>query len=1080
MIIKMNVIPRLSIFKNIPAQELSSQNECKFGGKAIRTETDPSISKSNNSNTKNPSKNYFDNNHFTHIIKPIKRKSHHTFLPYSESKMLNCDKISQSKENVESNIIEKEKHKIENFLKEKISLNKKLKKKKGLSDNSHHINKSYLKNIVLSPISSETNKVLINNTSDLNISNDSPINKKSSSTNFPLNASQNMSKETSLNDIFYKYMEKNNVIEKKSIQELEKQKMSILFFKHNLNLEDEKRNIKKKTKTMSDSLEDEDENVLFKIKEKGNFLIFPNSAFKNIWDNLIRLFFLYSLVYSPLFLAFSNKCTNPFNSIVEIVIDGFFILDIFIYFFVPYYDFEDNLILDRFSISRNYLNNYFMFDLLAAIPFNTYSISIQISSNDNQRIDKNIYNILQLMRITKLYSLLYNYSSKTEDSSDWFKDNNISSGVKRLSIFSVIFLMVSHIISCIWIFLADLDTRNWISSSNLRDLNRYEIYIAAVYFNWTTIFTIGYGDILSCSIYERIYNILIMMIGVLLYSFAVSSLGTMFTTYDEITAKYLKNLEILDEIKAVNPGIDILQEREENSIQEEFEEEEWEEEIIPWRKSKQKNTLYMKLKKFLNYDYKFNKTDKVNFIKDLPNKTRNELLKEMHPEMIQFSSFFKNNYLKHKNDAFTSKVILNMYPISARKEEFLIKKGEIVQEMLLVKSGKLSIEDQIGEHSYRILSLTKHDYFGVISLLNNEKSEINVRVKSKSAEIYLLKKKDLLEISKEFPKIFKEIFKASSINYSIIKQLIFNKREKFNLERTIMKQQKSKISKKDNLIIIEKKATNLNIPSLNYIQDLDLKVISNPYLKKDYYINQDSELNNPSVDPSNEYIIKLKKTDDNNMMNMFGNPLSTIREFMNSKKGLCCNFINTKDKTDSLSSNFITENPIISSPIVQRNKLSSRTYKGNGSILDNSIITSDKNSLERNLIDSNCKDSGRILNNKKPKEQLIRYGSEIICSSRRIEEDPVKSIQRISLKESSLNHSLDKTMISKISQTVKSNMKQNKILEKNPKKFIYNEFKNLFHRHLVSEKHQYENLISKLDVLFNTLKTKYDRHVDIK
>ena len=77
----------------------------------------------------------------------------------------------------------------------------------------------------------------------------------------------------------------------------------------------------------------------------------------------------------------------------------------------------------------------------------------------------------------------------------FMEDLNISSAYKRLLKFITAFLIISHVISCIWIFLGKIDYPNWIFSVNLQDSDDVSLYVAALYFNWTTIFTIGYGDI---------------------------------------------------------------------------------------------------------------------------------------------------------------------------------------------------------------------------------------------------------------------------------------------------------------------------------------------------------------------------------------------------------------------------------------------------------------------------------------------------------------------------------------------------------------------------------------------------------
>ena len=54
----------------------------------------------------------------------------------------------------------------------------------------------------------------------------------------------------------------------------------------------------------------------------------------------------------------------------------------------------------------------------------------------------------------------------------------------------------------------------------------------------------------------------------------------------------------------------------------------------------------------------------------------------------------------------------------------------------------------------------------------NQRSPLNLRVKSKKAELFFLNKKDALDISTNFPIIWKQISRRSLFNYEQIKRLI--------------------------------------------------------------------------------------------------------------------------------------------------------------------------------------------------------------------------------------------------------------------------------------------------------------------
>lgn len=60
-----------------------------------------------------------------------------------------------------------------------------------------------------------------------------------------------------------------------------------------------------------------------------------------------------------------------------------------------------------------------------------------------------------------------------------------------------------------------------------------DLYITSFYFTVTTIVTVGYGDIVAVNSFERSVAILLMLIGVISFSFATGSLSSILSNYDE-------------------------------------------------------------------------------------------------------------------------------------------------------------------------------------------------------------------------------------------------------------------------------------------------------------------------------------------------------------------------------------------------------------------------------------------------------------------------------------------------------------------------------------------------------------------
>ena len=70
---------------------------------------------------------------------------------------------------------------------------------------------------------------------------------------------------------------------------------------------------------------------------------------------------------------------------------------------------------------------------------------------------------------------------------------------------------------------------SWIYCFNFEDLSDYKLYVTSFYFTVTTIMTVGYGDITAKSMPEKLLCILLMLIGVIAFSFATGLISSIIT-----------------------------------------------------------------------------------------------------------------------------------------------------------------------------------------------------------------------------------------------------------------------------------------------------------------------------------------------------------------------------------------------------------------------------------------------------------------------------------------------------------------------------------------------------------------------
>jgi hypothetical protein len=172
--------------------------------------------------------------------------------------------------------------------------------------------------------------------------------------------------------------------------------------------------------------------------------------------------------------------------------------------------------------------------------------------------------------------------------------------------------------------------------------------------------TVGYGDIVCISSIERIFHIILLAIGTLLYTFIVSKIGNYLREQSHEQIKLNKDMAILESIRISHPK-------------------------MPFK-------LYSKIQNhLLNISNKRKKTGISLLLNGIPDTIKNDLLLKIYSKEINTFSIFKNV----NNSRFILHVLTSFIPITLKKEEILLSEGEVVDKIFFVKDGRLSMEISI-------------------------------------------------------------------------------------------------------------------------------------------------------------------------------------------------------------------------------------------------------------------------------------------------------------------------------------------------------------------------------------------------
>ena len=585
-----------------------------------------------------------------------------------------------------------------------------------------------------------------------------------------------------------------------------------------------------KTNILYDSFEDnESENEA----ENTGLFISPDNKFILFFDILIIISTLIVAIYNPYYIStmkffcFSNHFLIKY---IYFFIDFLFICDLLLGFFRAYYNNKMKLITKISDIINHYLSSYFLIDFIQSFPlftliinqcdknWNKYFMNYSMNNKQIILILFTVFKQLKFYKVTNRKTNLVLFKLYELSNENNYVEKILDITIMFFSVFFGFFTIIS-----IHIFIANQNYKNWITLANIQDRSIFIIYLNSFYFIITTMTTVGYGDMLSNSFTETVFRIILLTVGISLYSWIVSNIGNYVNNESRISIRFNKDEGILEDIRIAYPN-------------------------MPYK-------LYNKILHHLELRKIRQKKLDINLlINSLPYSLRNTILFAIHQQVIENFKIFK----KCQNSDFINQLLTNFIPLFSKKNAILIYENQLIENIIFVKEGRLSIEaaidiespkksineyfnskfidindntskskidsltrltsksispddldlnpnnnlktsfysdmddstmeKEIGrcefeggefeESNYqfiKIVSIAKNESYGIVYMYLSKPSPLTLRVKSKRAELFLLRKFDAFSISKKFPNIWKRQYNKSYVNMNSIKNKTFKK-----------------------------------------------------------------------------------------------------------------------------------------------------------------------------------------------------------------------------------------------------------------------------------------------------------------
>ena len=277
-------------------------------------------------------------------------------------------------------------------------------------------------------------------------------------------------------------------------------------------------------------------------------LFHPNSKVIQVWSLLMLFLLQYVFIGTPWIIAFEEVTIGSTLFYIELAVDLLFFCDILVTLNSAYFQNEE-LITSRWAIFCNYLNGLLLIDIIAIFPFYVFEEEGTPSkSNGLVRIIR-ITKVTRVFRASKLFKLLKNFTTAKwlESSLKVLKEYE---GVARLLALSFFILIMAHITACMWVFTAKLDDfapDTWVVRNDLANHSKGHLYLVSLYWAFTILTTVGFGDIHPVTTIEMLLCIFWLIFGIGFYTFLVGTLTSVLSSLDHKSAYFQRIIQEVEQ-----------------------------------------------------------------------------------------------------------------------------------------------------------------------------------------------------------------------------------------------------------------------------------------------------------------------------------------------------------------------------------------------------------------------------------------------------------------------------------------------------------------------------------------------------